>query len=65
MAAARKNGFSVKGAGWEYQFHMRLATSLDTPVKEPFCWQVTDEEGTSFFVSAKSGKLLAKVPAEH
>ncbi len=65
MAVARKNGFSVKGAGWHYQFSMRLANSQSTTVKEPYCWQITDDEGTSFFVSAKSGKLLAKVAASN
>jgi hypothetical protein len=64
MAVARKNGFSAKSADYHYPFHMQLGTPLDTSVKEPFCWQVTDDEGTSFFVSAKSGKLLAKVPVD-
>lgn len=63
MAVARKNGFSVKGAGYHYQFHMELPNSQSTAVNEPYCWQVKDDDGTSFFVSAKSGKLLAKVPA--
>ena len=63
MAVARKNGLSVK-FGYHYLFPMRLATSQDTPVKDPFCWQVRDAEGTSFFVSATSAKFLAKVPAQ-
>jgi|GEM_PF-5533714 len=61
MAVARKSGFSAKGNDYEYPFHMQLGTPSDTTVKEPSCWQVTDDEGTSFYVSAKSGKLLAKV----
>ena len=65
MAVARKNGFSVTGFRDSYKFHLELAQSPPASVKEPYCWQVTDEDGTSFFVSAKSGKLLAKVSPDH
>ena len=64
MAVATKNGFSSRRADYEYPFHMQVGIPSDTAVKEASCWQVTDDEGTSFFVSAKSGKLLAKVPLD-
>ena len=64
MAVVRKSGFSVKDRRDRYKFRMELTQSLDTPVNEPFCWRIADDEGTSFFVSAKSAKLLAKVPAQ-
>lgn len=75
MAVARKSGFSVEEGRFtpspqisrtgRYKFRMELTNSLDTPVKESLCWQVTDAQGTSFFVSAESGKLLAKVSPDH
>lgn len=56
IAEAAKNGFSGKRDGT----NMGLD---DQPhgLPESFCWVVEDDDGTLYFVSAKSGKLLGKM----
>ena len=56
IAEARKNGFSAKGGS----ISMSLA---DQPrgLSESFVWTVGSDDGTVFFMSAKSGKFLAKI----
>lgn len=56
MAEARKNGFSAKGGS----ISMSLA---DQPrgLQESFVWTVGIDDGTVFYISAKSGKFLAKM----
>ncbi len=57
MAEAHKNGFSGDSGNYNTELSN---TPKGSVAKESFCWTLVDDGGTTFYISATSGKLVGK-----